>query len=546
VRQICRITYLKNRIGEVYIMPTDLALWLLLGLIVGLVVGAVGAYVYATGAAKKSSQAEIARERELAEQRVKTAEEKAQVALREVEARQKEMLLQAKEQSHVIRGEVEAEYRDRRAEVQRQERRLQQKEENLDRKLEATEKREKTLTVKERELEVLEAQLGNMREEQRKELERIAGMTADQAKSVLLDEIEEEVRIDANRRMRDVEAEVKEEADTRIRKVLSIAAARAASEYVPEITVSIVPLPNDEMKGRIIGREGRNIRAIEQATGVDLIIDETPEAITLSAFDAVRREVARRALLKLIADGRIHPARIEEVVTKAQQEVDNQMREEGEKAAYAANVQGLHPELIKLLGRLSYRTSYGQNQLHHAVEASHIAAAIAAEIGADVNVAKTAAFLHDIGKAVDHEVEGPHALIGAEIAKRLGRSPKIVHAIASHHNEEEPETVEAWIVQAADALSGGRPGARRDSVEHYIKRLEALEAVANSFEGVERSFAIQAGREVRMLVKPESVDDLGAMRLARDVAKRIEESLEYPGQIKVTVVRETRAIEYAK
>lgn len=526
-------------------MP-DVALWLLLGLVVGLAVGAIAAYFYATGATKKSSEAAIARERELADERVKTAEDKAQVALREVEAQRKEMLLQAKEQSHHIRTEVEAEYRDRRAEVQRQERRLQQKEENLDRKVEATEKREKVLTTKERELEVLEAQLGNMREEQRKELERIAGMTAEQAKGVLLEEIEEEVRIDANRRMRDVEAEVKEEADSRIRKVLSLAAARAASEYVPEITVSIVPLPNDEMKGRIIGREGRNIRAIEQATGVDLIIDETPEAITLSAFDAVRREVARRALLKLIADGRIHPARIEEVVTKAQQEVDNQMREEGEKAAYAANVQGLHPELIKLLGRLSYRTSYGQNQLHHAVEASHIAAAIAAEIGADVNVAKTAALLHDIGKAVDHEVEGPHAIIGAEIAKRLGRSPKIVHAIASHHNEEEPETVEAWIIQAADALSGGRPGARRDSVEHYIKRLEALEAVANSFDGVERSFAIQAGREVRMLVKPESVDDLGALRLARDVAKRIEESLEYPGQIKVTVVRETRAIEYAK
>jgi ribonuclease Y len=537
--------YLKNRIGEVYTMP-DVALWLLLGLVIGLAVGAIAAYFYATGATKKSSEAAIARERELADERVKTAEDKAQVALREVDTQRKEMLLQAKEQSHHIRAEVEAEYRDRRAEVQRQERRIQQKEENLDRKIEATEKREKTLNTKERELEALEAQLGNMREEQRKELERIAGMTAEQAKGVLLEEIEEEVRIDANRRMREVEAEVKEEADTRIRKVLSLAAARAASEYVPEITVSIVPLPNDEMKGRIIGREGRNIRAIEQATGVDLIIDETPEAITLSAFDPVRREVARRALLKLIADGRIHPARIEEVVTKAQQEVENQMREEGEKASYAANVQGLHPELIKLLGRLSYRTSYGQNQLHHAVEASHIAAAIAAEIGADVNVAKTAALLHDIGKAVDHEVEGPHAIIGAEIAKRLGRSPKIVHAIASHHNEEEPETVEAWIIQAADALSGGRPGARRDSVEHYIKRLEALEAVANSFDGVERSFAIQAGREVRMLVKPESVDDLGALRLARDVAKKIEESLEYPGQIKVTVVRETRAIEYAK
>jgi ribonucrease Y len=499
-----------------------------------------------TGLAIRSSKAAAVREKELADERVKTAEERAQVALREVEAQRKEVILQAKDQSHQIRSEVDAEYRERRAEVQRQERRIQQKEENLDRKLEATEKREKVLHTKERQLEELELQLGNMREEQLKELERIAGLTADQAKALLLQEIEEEVRIDANRRYRDIEAQIKEDADTRIRKVLSIAASRAASEYVPEITVSIVPLPNDEMKGRIIGREGRNIRAIEQATGVDLIIDETPEAITLSAFDPVRREVARRALSKLIADGRIHPARVEEVVAKAQAEVDTHMREEGEKAAFAANVQGLHPDLIKLLGRLSFRTSYGQNQLHHAVEASHIAAAIAAEIGADVNVAKTAALLHDIGKAVDHEVEGPHALIGAEIAKRLGRSPKIVHAIASHHNEEEPETVEAWIIQAADALSGGRPGVRRDSVQNYIKRLEALESVANSFEGVERSFAIQAGREVRMLVKPESVDDLGAMRLARDVAKRIEESLEYPGQIKVTVVRETRAVEYAK
>jgi ribonuclease Y len=521
-------------------MP-ELVTWLLAGLVVILIVAVV-----AVVAAWNHSRADVARAQKLADEQVKTAEEKAAVALREVEAQRKEILLQAKEQSHQIRSEVEAEYRERRAEVQRQERRLQQKEENLDRKLEANEKREKTLQAQERELEAEQAKIATLQEEQRKELERVAGMTAEQAKAVLLAEIEDEVRIDASRRYREVENEVKEEADERIKKVLSIAAARAASEYVPEITVSIVPLPNDEMKGRIIGREGRNIRAIEQATGVDLIIDETPEAITLSAFDPVRREVARRALLKLIADGRIHPARIEEVVGKAKAEVENQMREEGEKGAYAANVQGLHPELIKLLGRLMFRTSYGQNQLHHAIESSRIAAAIAAEIGADVNVAKTATLLHDIGKAVDHEVEGPHALIGAELAKRLGRSQRIVHAIAAHHNEEEPQTVEAWIVQAADALSGGRPGARRDSVENYIKRLEALEAVANSFEGVEKSFAIQAGREVRMLVQPESIDDIGAMRLARDVAKKIEESLEYPGQIKVTVVRETRAIEYAK
>jgi ribonuclease Y len=521
-------------------MP-EIVTWLVALLAVVFAMIAVAAIV-----AWNHSKAAVGEAQKLADEKAKTAEERAQVALREVEAQRKEMILQAKDQSHQIRAEVETEYRERRTEVQRQERRLQQKEETLDRKIETTEKREKALHEKERELEAQEARISDMQEVRRKELERVAGMSAEQAKAALLQDIEDEVRIDANRRYRDIEAEVKEDADTRIRKVLAIAASRAASEFVPEITVSIVPLPNEEMKGRIIGREGRNIRAIEQATGVDLIIDETPEAITLSAFDPVRREVARRAITKLIADGRIHPARVEEVVAKAKTEVETQMREEGEKAAYAANVQGLHPDLIKLLGRLMYRTSYGQNQLNHVVEAARIASAIAAEIGADVNVARTATLLHDIGKAVDHEVEGPHALIGAELAKRLGRSAKIVHAIAAHHNEEEPETVEAWIVQAADALSGGRPGARRDSVEHYVKRLEALEAVANSFEGVEKSFAIQAGREVRMLVKPEAVDDLGAMRLARDVAKKIEESLEYPGQIKVTVVRETRAIEYAK
>jgi ribonuclease Y len=525
-------------------MP-DFLTWLLLAVVTILAIG-FGVSTVVAIVALNHSKADVGAAKQLADEQVKTADERVQVALREVEAQRKEMLLQAKDQSHQIRAEVDAEYRERRAEVQRLERRIQQKEETLDRKLENTEKRERSLQQKERELEVMEARINDIQEARRKELERVAGMTVEQAKSVLLIEIEEEVRIDANRRYREIEAEVKEEADMRIKKVLAIAASRAASEYVPEITVSIVPLPNEEMKGRIIGREGRNIRAIEQATGVDLIIDETPEAITLSAFDPVRREVARRAVTKLIADGRIHPARIEEVVSKAKAEVESQMREEGEKAAFSANVQGLHPDLIKLLGRLMYRTSYGQNQLHHVVEAARIASAIAAEIGADVNVARTATLLHDIGKAVDHEVEGPHAIIGAELAKRLGRSQKIVHAIAAHHNEEEPETVEAWIVQAADALSGGRPGARRDSVEHYIKRLEALEAVANSFEGVEKSFAIQAGREVRMLVKPESIDDLGAMRLARDVAKKIEESLEYPGQIKVTVVRETRAIEYAK
>jgi ribonuclease Y len=344
----------------------------------------------------------------------------------------------------------------------------------------------------------------------------------------------------------EIEQEVREEADRRSRKILATTVQRIATDYIAETTVSVVPLPSDDMKGRIIGREGRNIRAIEQETGVDLIVDDTPEVITISCFDPVRREIARRSLLKLLQDGRIHPTRVEEVVAKTRTELDQLMREEGEKVAFEANVVGLHPDLIKLLGRLKYRTSYGQNVLHHSLETSLIAAGLGAELGADVNVCKTAGLLHDIGKAVDHEVEGPHALIGAEIAKRLGRSPKIVHAIAAHHGEEEPQTVEAFIVATADAISGARPGARREMVENYIKRLEALEGVANSFDGVEKSFAIQAGREVRILVSPMSLDDLAASRLAHDVVKKIEETLEYPGQIKVTVIRETRSVDYAR
>jgi len=478
--------------------------------------------------------------------RVKQAQEEAQRVLEEGRTRQKEMALQSQEERLRIRAELETEFREQRTQLQSGENRLQRKEETLDRKIEALEARERKLQTREKESDQIRAQLENAQQEQQRALERIAGMTVDEAAAKLMQQVEEEVAQDAARRAREIEFQIKEEADMRARKIISIAIARAASDYVPEITVSTVPLPNDEMKGRIIGREGRNIRAIEKATGVDLIIDETPESITLSAFDPVRREIARRTLQRLIADGRIHPARVEEVVAKVEQEMEVFIREEGERAAYEANVQGLHPDLIKLLGRLSFRTSYGQNQLHHAIESSRIAAAMAAELGADINVAKTATLLHDIGKAVDHEVEGPHALIGADIARRLGRSQKIVHAIAAHHSEEEPQTIEAWIVQAADALSGGRPGARRDSVEHYIKRLEALEAVAIAFDGVERAYAIQAGREVRIMVKPDRIDDLGAMRLARDVTKRIEESLEYPGQIKVTVIRETRVVDFAK
>jgi ribonuclease Y len=471
----------------------------------------------------------------------------AERAIQEAEARKRELLLEARDEALKIRGEAEQEVRQRRSDLERQERRLQQKEEQLDRRIEQSERREQGLAQREQELEKTRSELTEARQQARVELERIAGMTASEAKTVLLQEIEDEVRQDANRRVREIEAEAKEEAQKRAQKIVVQAIQRWAGEVVGEHVVSVVHLPNDEMKGRIIGREGRNIRAIEAATGVDLIIDDTPDAVTLSGFDPVRREIARVALTKLVADGRIHPARIEEVVAKAKQEVEQEMREEGEQAALKAGVPGLHPEIIKLMGRLKFRTSYGQNILNHSVEVAHLAAMIAAEIGADVNIARTSGFLHDIGKAVDHEVEGPHALIGADLLKRYGKmSPRVIHGVAAHHFEEEPEDVYPILISAADAISGARPGARRESVEHYIKRLEALEAVANSFEGVERSFAIQAGREVRIIVRPDKVDDLGAVRLARDIVKRIEETLEYPGQIKVTLIRETRAVDYAR
>jgi len=478
---------------------------------------------------------------------LKLAQTSAEKLLAEANAKKNEMLLDAKDEALRIRQAAEQEHRERRNELQRQERRLQQKDENLDRRLEAVERREKNLANREKELDALRAEIEEIKVQQFRELERISGLTREVAKAEILKAVEEEVRADTARRVRELEAQAKEEADRRARQIITMAVQRCATDLVAETTVSVVPLPNDEMKGRIIGREGRNIRALESATGVDLIIDDTPDAVTLSGFDPVRREIARLALTKLVTDGRIHPARIEEVVHKTKLEVEAAIREWGEEAALEAGVHGLHPEVIKLLGRMNYRTSYGQNIRLHSVEVAHLAAVLAAEIGADVNVAKRAGLLHDLGKAVDHEFEGPHALIGAELAKRYGESPRVVHAIAAHHaDESEPQTLEAIIVQAADAISGARPGARRETLEHYIKRLEALENVANSFEGVEKSFAIQAGREVRIIVKPEEVDDLGAVRLARDVVKRIEETLQYPGQVKVTVVRETRAVDYAK
>jgi len=473
--------------------------------------------------------------------------EESEQKLMDLQMQQREALHEARDETARFRAAMERDNAERRSELQRQERRLQQKEETLEHKIEAMEQRERKIIARERTVEQAHEELETVKREQLKELERIAQLSEEQAKELLLTRIEDKVRTEAARRIRIIEEEAREEADARAREIITLAIQRCASDQVAEAVVSVVPLPNDEMKGRIIGREGRNIRALEAATGVDLIIDDTPEAVILSGFDPVRREVARLALTRLILDGRIHPARIEDVVAKARQEVDSVVREEGERAAMEANVHGLQPELLKILGRLHFRTSYGQNVLAHSVEVSILAGTIANELGADVNVCKTAALLHDMGKAIDQEVEGPHAIIGGEIARRFGKLPKIIHAMVAHHaTESEPQSLEAAIVQAADAISAARPGARRETIDLYIKRLEALEHIANSFTGVEKSFAIQAGREVRIIVKPEEIDEFAANRLASDIAHKIEESLDYPGQIKVCVVRETRSIDYAR
>jgi ribonucrease Y len=480
-------------------------------------------------------------------ERLQNEKEASEQKLLELQVQQRETLREARDETARFRAALERDNAERRSELQRQERRLQQKEETLERKIDALEQRERKLAGRERSLEQAQEELAVVKQEQLRELERIAQLTGEQAKEILLTRIENQVHEEAARRIRAIEEEAREEADARAREIITLAIQRCASDQVAEAVVSVVPLPNDEMKGRIIGREGRNIRALEAATGIDLIIDDTPEAVILSGFDPVRREVARLALTKLILDGRIHPARIEEVVAKARQEVDAIVREEGERAVMEAGVHGLQPELLKILGRLHFRTSYGQNVLAHSVEVSILAGTIAYELGADVNVCKTAALLHDLGKAIDQEVEGPHAIISGEIARRFGKSPKIIHAMVAHHaTESEPQSLEAAIVQAADAISAARPGARRETIDLYIKRLEALENIANSFTGVEKSFAIQAGREVRIIVKPEEIDEYAANRLASDIAHKIEESLDYPGQIKVTVVRETRSIDYAR
>jgi ribonuclease Y len=477
---------------------------------------------------------------------MRAAERRAAKLTTEAEFKAKEVVREAREGAEKLKSAAEAEYRERRAELQRHENRVAQKEVTLEHKIEGVDHRERSLATKEKQIESIRTQLEEARSRQLKQLELISGMSSAEAKQALLEAMETELQEEASRRLREWEVGLKEEADKKAQEILSEAIQRSASEVVSETTVASVPLPSDEMKGRLIGREGRNIRALEQATGVDLIIDDTPEAVTLSSFDPVRREVARVALNRLILDGRIHPARIEEVVVKAKEEVDATIYNAGEQAAYQVGVHGLNPELIKLIGRLKFRTSYGQNVLVHSIEVAHLAGMIASELGANVGLAKKAGLLHDIGKAVDREVEGSHAAIGADLVKQWDKSPETVQGIAEHHGETDTSSLWGFIVSAADAVSGARPGARREMLESYLKRLKALEDIASGFKGVEKCYAIQAGREVRILVKPEEIDDLGAMRLARDIVKKIEESLEYPGQIKVTVLRETRATDYAK
>jgi len=506
-------------------------LFALAGTLIG---GLIGFFVRRTVAERKIISAE-SEARRIIEDGIKTAETK-----------KKEFLIEAKDEVHKLRNEADRENKERRAELQKTEKRLLKKEELLDNKNELFEKREEKLNRKYKEIELREKEIDESLERERIELERISGLTSEEAKDMLLLGIRKDVEHDAAIMIKEIEREAKETADKKARELITYAIQKCSADHVAETTVSVVDLPNDEMKGRIIGREGRNIRALETLTGIDLIIDDTPEAVVVSGFDPIRREVARIALEKLIADGRIHPARIEEMVERARKEINQIIKDEGEKAAFDTGVHGLRSEMTKLLGRLKYRTSYGQNVLKHSIEVAHLSGIMAAELGADIKIAKRAGLLHDIGKAVDHEIEGPHVEIGGDIARRYKESNEIVHAIESHHNDIEPQTVEAIIVQAADAISAARPGARRETLESYIKRLEKLEEIANSFEGVEKSFAIQAGREIRIMVKPEAVNDDSIVLIARNIVKRIEQELDYPGQIKVNVVRETRAIEYAK
>ena len=475
-----------------------------------------------------------------------TARASADRLLAEARAKQKEIILEAKDEALRIAKQREADERERRAELQRYETRLDKKDEQLDTKIEQVEHRDSRLGEREKELEAQRAEVARLQEEQKAELARVAGLTQEEAKRVLLEQIDQEVRDAANRRVREIELETRERADDRARDIITMALQRYAADHTAEHTVTTVGLPSDDMKGRIIGREGRNIRTLEQLTGVDVIIDDTPETVVLSGFDPIRREVAKRALERLLVDGRIHPARIEESVAKARTEIDQSVKEAGESAVYEVGLGGLHPDLVKLLGRLAFRTSYGQNVLRHSIEVAHVAGMLASETGYDVQTMKRAGLLHDIGKAIDHEVEGPHTVIGGELLKRYGFPQAVLDGVVGHHGDVEPVTMVGTLISAADAISAARPGARSEIVSNYIQRLQELEALANGFAGVEKSYAIQAGREVRVIVKPEEIDDLTATRLARDISQKIQESMQYPGQIKITVIRETRSVEYAR
>ncbi len=504
-------------------------------IIIGIVVGAVIAAIVTWFTTKpQTEQAYLDLERETRERR------------ESVEKESKAILGTSRTEAQQIRNDAKRAAEKRYADVSKAEERVERRNNKIDQQLKRIETREQVLNKRQGKMDRRQNQLGRMEERQREQLEAVAALSTNEARDLLLEQVEKEAQQDLARQMREIENRAKETAETQARRLIALAIQRVASDQVAEMVVSTVPLPSDDMKGRIIGRSGRNIRAFEQAAGVDIVVDDTPEAVTVSSFDPVRREVARRALSKLIADGRIHPARIEKLIRDAQKDVDRVIKAAGEEAAYEANVHGLHPQILKMLGRLKYRTSYGQNQLFHAVEASKIAAMLAAELGANIEMSKMGALLHDIGKAMDHDQEGTHAMLGAEFIKRFRVPPIVVNAVASHHHEVDQDSVEAIITEAADAISGARPGARRESLENYVKRVRTLEEIATSFDGVESAYALQAGREIRILVKPGQIDDLGAMRLSRDISKNIEDSMQYPGQIQVTVIRETRAVGFAK